>query len=35
VAGDYRLDDSPVASQHVDGTLKTGFFVEVTFGLDF
>ena len=35
VAGDYRLDDSPVASQHVDGTLKTGLFVEITFGLDF
>src|SRR5262249_39778627 len=24
VAGDYRLDDSPVASLHVDGTLQPG-----------
>jgi hypothetical protein len=35
VAGDYRLDDNPVSSQHVDGTLKAGLFVELTFGLDF
>jgi hypothetical protein len=35
VAGDYRLDDSSVPAQRVDGTLKAGLFVELTFGVDF
>jgi len=34
-AGDYRLDDSPLPSEKVDGTLQPGLFVELTFGFDF
>jgi hypothetical protein len=34
-AGDYRLDDSRLPSEHADGTLQPGPFVELTFGFDF
>lgn len=33
-AGDYKLDDGIGATPRIDGTLKTGLFVDVTMGID-
>ena len=34
-AGDYKLEDGLPSTKRVDGTLETGFFFDLTFGIDF